>query len=1005
VRANITQKPNFFDPTMNGELMRRLRLSLKGTQQNNIVFLAVLVSGCFAQPSRDGLNPNENFNQNQSGSRTDGAGLTPAEREKQEQFNALQEQLRRLEGKLSHVSAQESTASGDFTLPKKFLGEEFLWGSDVQISVSIDESTGKKDEQKTYVLGNRVATLSRVGNRIQVVSREDLTTESDFVSQKIIGSFSVLSETDESLELRASGFGHQSAELAGIASSDFSLRSLQFDAADGTLLLEVTVNQGSGSFTNVLESLTPRINVTAGRSGLEIIPPGPVDGTQPSKIGFNALLDRIGTFPSTAWVAPESPSTGDDLSRVTKTEMNFVSRYNIADGKTIDWWVTSNIPDTLLPEIKAGVEGWNRYFNLFRSDRPVMRFMGKLPESARIGDPRLNIILFDAVSEASSAYESQAVDPLTGYQSHSLIYLPFAWYNISGKRYLQGADDAAVDSAETAARVAQGNAVSDALKAKFQHLRCQRPIGYRDLPFLVNSRAASSMDQAGRALVRSTLLHEVGHALGMDHNFKGTLSGHIAEYNETNWLYSTSTMDYNPFAMEDTLFAEPGNPARDVTQGLVQPYDRQFIDIVYNDASGTIAREEKAYAFCNDADHDNVTNGVDPFCRQYDFFASPEQTLNVPLLRLQSSASYLDKSLGSLITLSGFLRNESSAILADLQSEQKSADSFSKDKKVTLDRAKQALSEFSQAATSGFNHFLRSGSYSVVNALTRDARLLGEWKPIEGIEKNSELSFKSGFQDMANLISGLFGSDGFVSGESYNKYERSTQQTIAAQMSGIFETRRSLSKPQSFESPSQVQSFVDAANTVIQLQAEFVAKLRPLLAEVSLEEAKIFQAAVQSETEIVTAALQDSLTSASVRLIGELGKITVNGSFKDEIVTDRPQIRPEFTHALYVPLASLVTRASATVEDRAAALPWLAVFDTNSKTFAADLKVADPATGTQVLASEFRAKVLAAALATLEGEKAPIYQKILQGQYLTGDERKLHEFLTYALGVLRTPAP
>jgi hypothetical protein len=985
--------------------MRRLRLSLNSTHENYVVFLALLISGCFAPAAKKELGRNENLKQNQADSGNDGAGLTPAEREKQEQFSALQEQLRRLEGKLSNISSQESTSSGDFILPKKFLGEEFLWGSDVQIAVSVDESTGKKDEQKSYVLGNRVATLSRVGNRIQVLSREDLTTESDFLSQKVIGNFTILSENDESLELRASGFGRHSAELSGIASADFSLRSLQFDSADGTLLLEVTLSEGSGSFTNVLESLTLRRNVTAGKSGLEIVPPGPVDGTRPSQIGFNALLDRIGTFPSTVWVSPEDPSSGDDLSRVTKTEKSFVSRYNIADGKTIDWWVTSNIPETLLPEIKAGVEGWNRYFNLFRGDKPVMRFMGKLPESARIGDPRLNIILFDAVAEASSAYESQAVDPLTGYQSHSLIYLPFAWYNISGKRYLQGADDTAADSPEMVTRVAHGGGVSSSQKAKLQHLRCQRPVGYKDLPFLVNSRAATSMDQAGRALVRSTLLHEVGHALGMDHNFKGTLSGNIAEYNETNWLYSTSTMDYNPFAMEDTLFAEPGNPARDVTQGLVQPYDRQFIDIVYNDGKGTIAREEKAYAFCNDADHDDVTNGVDPFCRQYDFFASPTQTLNVPLLRLQSSASYLDKSLGSLITLSGFLRNESSAILADLEREQNPADALTKDKKVTLDRAQQALSEFSQAATSGFNHFLRSGSYSVVNALTRDARLLGEWKPIEGIEKDTELSFKSGFQYMANFISGLFGNDGFVSGESYNKYERSTQKNIAAQMSGIFETRLNSSNPQKFEAPNQVQSFVDSANTVIQLQVAFVAKLRPLLAGLTPEEAELFQSAVQYETEVVKAALQDALTSASVRLIGELGSITVNGSFKDEIVTDRPQVRPEFTHALYAPLVSLVTRANATVEDRAAALPWIAVFDQNSMIFAAEFKVADPVTRSEVLASDLRAKVLTATITSLESEKAPIYQKIVQGQYLTGDERKLHEFLSYAIGALQTPVP
>jgi hypothetical protein len=57
------------------------------------------------------------------------------------------------------------------------------------------------------------------------------------------------------------------------------------------------------------------------------------------------------------------------------------------------------------------------------------------------------------------------------------------------------------------------------------------------------------------------------------------------------------------------------------------------------------------------------------------------------------------------------------------------------------------------------------------------------------------------------------------------------------------------------------------------------------------------------------------------------------------------------------------------------------------------------------LASDLRATVLTATIASLESEKAPIYQKIAQGRYLTGDERKLHEFLSYAIGVLRTPVP
>ncbi|WP_273890875.1 hypothetical protein, partial [Serratia liquefaciens] len=38
------------------------------------------------------------------------------------------------------------------------------------------------------------------------------------------------------------------------------------------------------------------------------------------------------------------------------------------------------------------------------------------------------------VQDAGAAYESQNADPETGIQSHSMIYIPYAWVNI-GKDY------------------------------------------------------------------------------------------------------------------------------------------------------------------------------------------------------------------------------------------------------------------------------------------------------------------------------------------------------------------------------------------------------------------------------------------------------------------------------------------------------------------------------------------------------------------------------------------
>jgi hypothetical protein len=492
----------------------------------------------------------------------------------------------------------------------------------------------------------------------------------------------------------------------------------------------------------------------------------------------------------------------------------------------------------------------------------------------------------------------------------------------------------------------------------------------------------------------------------MDHNFKGTISGDISEYNEKNWVYSSSTMDYNPFAMEDTLFVDLGNPNRDVTQGLVQPYDRQFIDIVYNDGLGTIARNEKAYAFCNDQDHDDVTNGVDPLCRQYDFFAVPSQTLSVPLARLSAAQDYLDPSLGRFITLGGFLRREAAATLSELASNQATQTTLSAATSETpFERATEALAAFSQAATSGFKHFLRSGSYSVVNALTRDARLLGEWKPIDDIKQGTELSFLSGFEYLSRYLANLFGADGFVDGDVYSQYERSTQRNITEQISGIFGTHLASGPEPRFAPSNEVEDFARAANAVLSLQEEFASSLKTLVGSLSTDETRSLETLIEEQKAQVRNAIHSEIVSASVRLIQELGTITVTGTFNNDTVTDRPQIRPEYTHALYGPLMSLVTRHGASAKDRAEALPWLAVFDQNAVTFAPDMRVEDPETGDSVLARDLRSKIAGQAVALLETEREPLQQKVQLGKYLTAEERERHEFLTYALGLLKPASP
>ena len=906
---------------------------------------------------------------------------------------------------------------GEVLLPKEIFGKQLLWASSLQSMITTDPSdtSSAKQTQRSFIIGNKVASFQRQNGKVLLVADESVSQESDLSLPLVLGEFDLVSETVDGFLVKGSSLGLQSLSLlGGNFVGKIFLRSASFEG--GVLNLELSAQDAVGNLFNFLEGVLPRPQA----QGLEILGAGPSE--KEGRKTLQSLLATIGTFPATSWFPSatgpqENPSTG--FSGVAKEAKSFVSRYDISEGKTIDWWVTSNTPETLMPEMKAGVEGWNRYFNDFRPANPVMRFRGRLPETVKIGDPRYNVVVFDAVADSPSAYESQSVDPLSGTQTHSLIYMPFAWYNISSNVYLKGGDEISAESALAAGSLKSkkpsatkdtfgSNAKSFANSVK----RCDRPVDYKELSFMVKSRVAENIDEAGRALMRSTLLHEVGHALGMDHNFKGTLSGDIRKYNETDWVYSTSTMDYNPFAMEDTLFADLGNPNRDVTKGLVQPYDRQFIDVVYNQGQGTLAREEKPFPFCNDEDHENKVNGVDPLCRQYDFFAAPTQTLRVPLAKLSSEENALPQVQGSFVTLKGFLLNEQKTFAKGLQEALKGAETQER-----LDKMLEALADFEGVSVAGFRHYVASGTYSVTRALTRDIRLLGEWKPVDGVTQDTTLAYSTGLQWAQQFIKNLFASSGAIDGEAFKFYERKVQSDITEQMVGILKASTGLKgvqltesdassvigsapKPsKSVSSPSlNVQQHLEAAALFVTtaVQAAY-AEARNLTK--SPEEAKALEDALAAALPTLNSQMESVLLGSASRLIGGLDGIEVTVTEGGSWPVSRPFIAPKWSHRIFEGLVTMAASTKIPSTVRVGLIGRLVAIDTQVVRFDPQMKI-EVGTGEAVLASEVRTKSKTSLVEGLKLEVAPLKEKSRKMLYLSEQERLDLENLSLMLADL-----
>jgi len=125
-------------------------------------------------------------------------------------------------------------------------------------------------------------------------------------------------------------------------------------------------------------------------------------------------------------------------------------------------------------------------------------------------------------------------------------------------------------------------------------------------------------------LLAELVCHEVGHTLGLRHNFKASSIYTMAQINSNEWkgkkAIAGSVMDYLP----PNFNLESGETQGDFAMITIGPYDFWAIEYGYtfDDPKKVVARcAEPELAFLTDDD----TGGADPYARRYDQTADPLQ--------------------------------------------------------------------------------------------------------------------------------------------------------------------------------------------------------------------------------------------------------------------------------------------------------------------------------------------------------------------------------------------
>jgi hypothetical protein len=479
---------------------------------------------------------------------------------------------------------------------------EYLYSSDIQYS-SIYNADYDLYTQ-SLAMSHIPARFRISGNELQLIADNEQLYPSDVNNpEQLLSRMQIIRQTSSTITVSGLDsrllLGQRAETASAPIPRDHWIRSFRFEPNGNYLLQETSVLLANGSIVEFFESVFPRGSIapSARFEKIEMNPESP-DGE------LTGLKARFRFLPG------ESTYDGE-------RKRAFAEHFDIhnADGtmKPIEWWVTRNIPEEYMEPVKHATESWNRYYRNFEGVRQdVVIFKGRLPADVKIGDPRYNVINWDSRRVAGAAYESQASDPLTGKQSHSLIYMPAAWLEI-GESYWERAQTAAPDLHQR--RGAFKNA----------HVGCMKE--FVDEMRLLNSGRLAPVDpkEFGIELMKSTLMHEVGHALGLAHNFKGSLS---FDRSNPRSPYSDSIMDYNHFELERAAFYDPTT-----ADGLALEYDRQILSVLYN-AGRDIRPNDRIVPVCNDDEADFNVGAVDPLCVRYDIENEPTLSVVTALRRL-----------------------------------------------------------------------------------------------------------------------------------------------------------------------------------------------------------------------------------------------------------------------------------------------------------------------------------------------------------------------------------